>query len=252
MRKFIIFGDAHACPEESNERADYLAALIIEEKPDVVVDLGDGIDFGSLSSYDKGKRSFHGRSYKADIESYLDFQERVWEPVKARKKKLPYSVRLIGNHEQRVERALDLSPELSGTIGIHDLKLEDYYDEIVPYNGGSPGIIEIDGILFSHFFPTGVSGRPISGERPAHMLLDKTGHSCVAGHIHVLDYACRKSVSGRTRMGLINGTYSTHIPQWAGTIGQLWKPGLSILHDVHDGQYDFEFVSLDRMKRMYG
>ena len=53
-------------------------------------------------------------------------------------------------------------------------------------------------------------------------------------------------------MGLINGTYSTHIPQWAGTIGQLWKPGLSILHDVHDGQYDFEFVSLDRMKRMYG
>lgn len=252
MKKYLIVGDIHSCPEVPNDRADWLANMIIDQRPDVVVNLGDALDLASLSSYDKGKRSSIGRSYRADLECHLDFQERMWQPVKARKKKMPERVFLEGNHEYRLERALDLSPEYVGAIGFDDFRLDDYYDQIVRYEGGTPGVIELDNILFSHYFVTGVSGRPISGERPAHMLLDKTGQSCIAGHIHTLDYAVRQNINGRVRSGLINGTYSDHIPGWAGVIGHLWRPGLSVLHNVEDGNFDFEWWSLNRVRETYG
>lgn len=251
-RKFLVIGDPHAHPDFHNDRADWLAQLIIDEQPDVVVNIGDAADMPSLSSYDKGKRAFHGRSYRADIEAHLDFQERMWAPVKARKKKLPYRVVLEGNHEHRIERALDLSPELTGTIGFNDYDFSSYYNEVVRYDGGTPGVIKMDGILFAHYFITGVSGRPIGGERPAHMLVDKTGTSCVAGHLHTLDYATRTNVAGITRSGLIVGCYQDYVNDWAGKIGNLWRPGIAILNDVENGSFDFEWVGLERIKRAYG
>src|SRR5690606_28393748 len=112
--------DQHAHYQHDNRRADWLSKLTIDLSPDIVVNLGDAADMPSLSSYDKGTRSFQGRSYRQDIDAHLDFQSRWWDPVKARKKRLPYRVVLEGNHEHRIERALDLSPELVETIGFKD------------------------------------------------------------------------------------------------------------------------------------
>lgn len=252
MSTYLIIPDQHAHPDHSNERADYLAKLIIDLKPDVVVNMGDAADMSSLSSYDKHKRSFHGKSYAKDINAHLEFQERLWEPVRRTKKKLPYRVVLEGNHENRIERALDLSPELEGTIGFQDYDFDRYYDTVVRYEGGTPGIHSQDGLLFSHFFITGVSGRPIAGERPAHMLLAKVGQSCIQSHIHTFDYATRKTVSGRTLNGLVAGCYQDYINDWAGNIGQLWKAGVCVLHNVEDGNYDFQWISLEALKKAYG
>lgn len=248
---YVVIPDIHACPEASNERADWLSALLIDIKPDVVVNLGDSLDLASLSSYDKGKRSFQGRSYKADLNSHLDFQERMWNPVKARKKKLPRRVVLEGNHEHRIERALDLSPELAGTIGFRDFDYDNYYDDIVRYEGSTPGVIELDGILFAHYFITGVSGRPIGGERPAHMLLDKAGTSCIAGHLHTFDYAVRQNINGKVRSGLIAGCYHEHTPDWAGNIAHLWRRGVVVLRNVENGDYDLEWISLKSLEKEY-
>lgn len=252
MKKYVVVFDIHASPGEDNTRADALANLIIDQKPDVVVNGGDTIDFASLSSYDKGKRSAIGRNYIADVESHLDFQSRMWEPVKARKKKMPFRVFLFGNHEFRLDRALDISPEYAGAIDYKHLKLEEYYDELVPYDGNNPGVIELDGILFSHFFPSGVMGRPVSGERPAYSLIIKNGQSSIQGHIHTLDFCSQRKVSGRVLNGLVCGTFNEHVPNWAGTIGSFWQPGLAVLHNVHDGHYDFEWWSLERVKQVYG
>lgn len=249
---YIVIGDPHAHPEHSNVRADYLSKLIIDVKPDVVVNIGDHFDMSSLSSYDKGKRDFHGRSYKRDIEAGLEFHERMWAPVKDRKKKLPYRVVLEGNHEHRIERALDLSPELAGTIGFKDYAFDDYYDHVVRYEGSTPGVIDLDGILFAHYFITGVSGRPIGGERPAHMLIDKVGASCIAGHLHTLDFATRTNVAGRTRNGLVVGCYQDYPADWAGEINKIWKPGVAILRNVEEGNYDFQWVSMKALKSEYG
>lgn len=243
--------DQHAVPYHNNDRADWLSRLIIDVAPDVVINMGDAADMESLSSYDKGKRSFHGKSYKKDLEAHLEFQERVWEPVRARKKKLPYRVVLEGNHENRIERALDLSPEMQGVIGFDDFQFNEYYNEVIRYDGGLPGIYTRDGILFAHFFPTGVSGRPIGGERPAHMLLSKNGKSSIAAHSHTIDFATRRTVADEYQNGLVVGCYQDYVNPWAGPIGKFWQAGIPILRNVENGRFDFQWISIEALKAEY-
>jgi hypothetical protein len=60
-------------------RADWLGALILRHVSlMIVINMGDAADMPSLSAYDKGKASFHGMNYQRDIESHLDFQDRIW------------------------------------------------------------------------------------------------------------------------------------------------------------------------------
>lgn len=252
MSTYLLVPDPHAYPGITNERADWLGQLIVDSKPDVVVMGGDLFDMTSLSSYDKGKRSFHGKSYKADIEVGLDFHERMWAPTKIAKRKRPHRVALEGNHEVRIERALDLSPELVGTIGFKDYQFEHYYDEVVRYDGGLPGIYESDGILFAHFFPTGISGRPAGGDWPARSLMLKNNKSSVAFHSHTLDFASRKTVANEYINCLVAGCYHDHVPDWAGPISRYWRAGVAILRNVENGNFDFQWISLDNLKKTYG
>ena len=248
----LIVPDIHAHPDYNNDRADWLAQLIIDVKPDVVVNIGDSADMASLASYDKGKRSFAGKSYRRDIDAHLEFQDRMWEPVKRQKKKLPYRVVFEGNHEQRIERALDMSPELEGTLGFADLELDYFYDKVVRYDGQTPGIDTIDGVTYAHFFVSGVMGRAIGGEHPAYSLLTKEFTSCTCGHIHILDYSERTVVNGRKIAGLICGVYQDYDAPWAGEVNKLWWRGVCIKREVENGFYDLQTISMDTMRKMYG
>lgn len=248
----LLIPDSHAHPDHPNTRADWLSKLIIDLKPDVVVNGGDQWDFSSLSSYDKGKRSFHGRSYSKDLESGLEFQDRLWGPVKAQKKKLPYRVFLVGNHEQRIDRVLDMSPELEGTVGYDDLDLNTYYNEVVHYDGQLPGIWEYEGVLFAHFFPAGISGRPMGGESPARMLVNKNQTSCVAFHAHVLDYHTKRNIRGDVINGLVAGCYQDYVNDWSGPVGRFWRSGVAVLRDVSQGNFDFQWISIESLKKEYG
>jgi hypothetical protein len=248
----LIIPDPHAHYQHNNTRAEWAGRLINDVKPDTVVVLGDTADMPSLSSYDKGRKVFQGRSYAADVASHGDFQERLWDTVRKAKRKLPRRVTLIGNHEQRIERALDIQPELEGTISYNDLQLERYYDEVVYYNGRSPGSIEIDGVHYSHFMVSGVMGQPIGGEHQAYSLLSKHHASCTVGHSHTYDACVRTTASGRKIYGLVAGCYIDYDSDWAGQSKRLWWSGVFVKRGVTNGQYDLEAISIDRLKREYG
>ena len=252
MTTHLVIPDQHAHPNHDNRRADWLAKLIIDVKPDVVINIGDGADMPSLSSYDKGKRSFNGRTYRKDIDAHLDFQNRVWEPVRRRKRKLPRSIYCIGNHEQRIEKALDLSPELVGTMGMEDLQLERWYDEVVPYRGSTPGVTEVDGIAYAHYFVSGLLGRPISGEHPAYSILTKQFVSATCGHSHVFDLCIRTDVKGRKIMATHCGVYQDYEADWAGECNHIWSKGVLIKRNVEDGSYDPQWISIGSLEKEYG
>lgn len=252
MKKLLVIPDQHAEDGHDNDRADWLSRYIIDTKPDIVVNIGDGADMTSLASYDKGKRSFYGKSYSKDIQIHLDFQDRVWSPVKKTKKKMPDRYYFIGNHEQRIDRALDLSPELQGTIGYKDLALEEFYNEVIPYQGDTPGMKVIEGIAFAHYFITGVMGNAVSGEHQAYTLLNKNFQSCIQGHSHKLDFCERTTATGKKIYGLVCGVYQTHESSWAGERNRLWWRGLCELNNTEDGQFDLNCISLDSLKREYG
>lgn len=253
MTTHLVFGDAHAHPDHDNNRASLLSSLIVDIQPEVVVNLGDQWDMSSLSSYDKGKASFIGRTYRQDIESGLEFSRLVWEPIRRRKKRLPRRVFLIGNHEQRIARALDLQSNLHGTIGYEDFSLSDHYDEVVDYNGNTPGSITIDGIHYAHYFISGISGRPISSDvSPAAALVGKNLVSSTAGHSHLFDYSVRNAANGMRLNGLVAGCFIDYNIEWAGESNKLWSRGVAICHNVENGAYDLEWVSIARLKKEYG
>lgn len=251
MSTHLVFSCCHAHPDHSNERADYLGRLIADVKPDVVVNLGDAVDLPSLSSFEKGRKGFKGLTYERDITSHIDFQTRLWSPTQLRKKKLPHRVVLHGNHEQRIQTALDLQPELDGAIGFRDLQLSDWYDNIVPYEGTTPGTIEIDGVTYAHYFTSGALGRPISSEHMGYTMVSKGFTSCTAGHTHSFDMCIRSRADGSKLLGCVVGCYQDYTNDWAGEIAKLWDRGVVIKRNVSGGSYDFEWVSLETLKATY-
>lgn len=250
--RHLIFTDSHAHPQHNNRRAEWLGKLILDVKPDVVIDGGDLVDMPSLSSYDRGKKSFQGRTYAADIAAGHDFLDRVWSIVKSAKKRLPKRVFLEGNHENRIKKAINLQPELEGTIGFDDLGVSYWYDEVIEYDGNSPGVTEINGIHYAHYFISGILGRPVGGEHPAYSLVTKQLNSCVAGHSHLLDYCRRTGADGLAIQGLVAGCFQDYRADWAGRSNDLWWRGLCVLDNVDNGQYDLKTISLKTLEKEYG
>lgn len=251
-KTIIVIPDSHAKPGVSNRRAEWVGKLVLDIKPDIVVDMGDTADMESLCSYDRGHKSFQGRTYAKDIEAHNDFQDRLWSTVRKAKRKQPRRVRLIGNHDYRIERAIELSPELEGAISLEDLQLNHYYQDVVHYEGSTPGTISLEGITFAHYLTSGVAGRPISGEHLAHSLLTKKFTSCTVGHNHTFDYCVRTSANRKKIMGLCAGVYQEHFSSFAGEANHLWHRGVAIKRNVVDGMYDLEWVSIERLKKAYG
>lgn len=247
----VVFSDAHSHPAHNNDRAGWLGRLILDLKPDTVINLGDLGDMPSLSSYDKGTKGFQGRTYKRDIESVLDFQERLWHPIKEAKKKMPRVVHFIGNHEHRISRAVSLQSELDGTIGLDDLGLPKH-STLVDYDGLYPGTLDIDGVCYSHFLVSGVMGRPIGGERHASTLVTKKLGSCTVGHTHIFDFHLRPRADGTKAQALVMPAFIDYECDWAGQSGKMWSKGLVIKRNVEDGMYDMEYVSMERLKKIYG
>ncbi|MCR4307643.1 MAG: hypothetical protein NUV80_03710, partial [Candidatus Berkelbacteria bacterium] len=143
---------------------------IVDKKPDIVVCLGDFWDMPSLSSYEKpGSKSFEGRRYKDDVETGNIAMKLLLTPLnefndtRSRYKEKKYSPRMVflmGNHEERIKRAINANPaHLEGIIGYGDLALDGW--EVHEYQE----IVEIEGILFSHNFvnPYSLTKNVLSG-----------------------------------------------------------------------------------------
>jgi hypothetical protein len=251
----LILPDPHAHPDYNNDRADWVGQLIKDIKPDVVINMGDAADLPSLSSFDKGKASFHGRNYEKDINSHLDFQDRMWAPMRKSKKKQPLRIVLEGNHEHRIKRVLESDPHLEGGkfgVSFKDLAFDDYYHEVVEYQGQTPGIYTCDGIDYAHYFISGVMGRPVGGEHHAASLINKNFTSCTAAHSHTVDWAVRSNPHGKKIMGLVCGVYQDYNSPWAGRINDLWWRGVVIKRGVADGQYSPQFISIEDLRKEYG
>lgn len=247
MTTHLVIPDSHAHPDHDNTRYDLLARLTNELRPDVVVDIGDWFDMASLCSYDKGTKSFEGRRYAKDIEAGLEAQERYYDGVRRAKRRLPRFVRTLGNHEHRIVRAVEQSPILEGVISTRDLQSREYGWEEHPFL--EP--VEIDGIRYAHYFTTGVMNRPIGGEHTAYSMLMKEHRSCVQGHSHLYDHCIRSSGDSFIH-GVNVGCFFDYQAEWAGAANRLYHRGVCILHDVDNGHFDTEWVSLKRLERLYG
>lgn len=88
---------------------------------DIWLQIGDLLDFDSISSFNKGKpRATEGRRIWRDIEIANEFLDRHQKIVRKRNPKAEFII-LEGNHEERVERFLDENPTMEGILDIPQL-----------------------------------------------------------------------------------------------------------------------------------
>ena len=254
MTKHLVIPDTQVKPDQSVEHLRWAGQYAADKKPDVIVHIGDHWDMPSLSSYDVGTRSFEGRRYVRDIEAGIAGMEAFLEPIRNEQDRLknnkwkqwkPRMVFTLGNHENRITRAIDSDPKLEGLIKFDDLKLEEMGWEVIPFL--QP--IVIDEIAYCHYFTSGVMGRPVSSAR---LMLQKKYMSCIMGHVQDRDIAYARKADGTNMLGLFSGIYYQHdedylTPQTNGSWAGIW-----MLNEVGNGGCDELPVSINYLRKKYG
>lgn len=254
MTKHLVIPDTQVKPDHPIEHLRWAGQYAADKKPDVIIHIGDHWDMPSLSSYDVGTRSFEGRRYTNDIAAGIAGMEAFMEPIKEEQQRLirnaskrwnPRMVFTLGNHENRIERAVNADPKLEGLIGFKDFKLEEFGWEVYPFL--EPVII--DEIAYAHYFTSGVMGRPVSS---AKLMLQKKYMSCIMGHVQDRDIAYARKADGTNMLGLFAGIYYQHdedylTPQTNGSWSGIW-----MLNEVANGGCDELPVSINYLRDKYG
>ena len=252
--KIAVLPDAQVKPGNDFKFLTFIGNYLVDKKPDIIVNLGDFADMPSLSSYDVGKKSFEGRRYKADIEAAHRAMEALLAPInnyndRAREnhkaRYTPRRVLCLGNHEHRIERAVENDAKLEGVLSTEDLKYREYGWEVYPFLD----VIVINNIAFSHYFTTGVMGRPCTS---AQMMLTKKHMSCIAGHQQGLQFATSYRADGHRITSIIAGSCYEHNEDYMGPQGNHHFRGIVMLNDVTtDGEFDLMPVSLAYLNKKY-
>lgn len=246
--KIVVIPDCQVKEGVPTEHLEWAGKYIADKKPDVIVNIGDFWDMPSLSSYDKGKKDFEGRRYTKDVEAGNAAMDLLLAPIKKEinrqrknKKKMwkPRMVFTIGNHEYRIERAVECDAILEDVISYKDLNLDDWevYDFLEP--------VIIEGVAFAHYFTSGVMGRPVSS---AKSLLSKRMMSCIMGHVQDRDIAFQKRADGVNLTGLFAGTFYQHDEKYLGAQNNGSWAGIWMLNEVDNGGLDVLPVSLNYLK----
>lgn len=252
--KHLVIPDTQVKEGVPLDHLTWCGKYIVEKKPDTVIMIGDFADMESLSMYDVGKKQFEGRRYKKDIEVAHQGMELLLQPLKEfndkarRNKERQYHPRMVltlGNHEDRIQRAVESDPKLEGVIQVDDLRYRDYGWEVVPFL--EPVII--DGVAYCHYFTSGVLGKPVTS---ATALVAKKHQSCVMGHVQGRQIAYGTRADGKQLTGLFVGGFYQHDEEYLKWQGNKHWRGIWVLHEVDDGQFDEMPVSLNYLKRKYG
>ncbi len=251
-RTHAIIPDCQVKPGIDTTYLGWIGKYLADKKPDVIVCLGDFADMPSLSSYDKGKKSFEGRRYREDVSAVKKASSVLTDPildercrlVRNKKKQWnPEMHMLLGNHEERINRVTENNPELDGTISVEDLgyrSLWQVHKFLHP--------IFIDGVGYCHYWPSGQMGRPLA---TAQQTINKLHMSTVAGHQQGKQVAYGRRADGSTITSIIAGSCYEHDEDYLTPLTNKHWRGIIMLHEVNNGTFDEMFVSLNYLKEKY-
>lgn len=244
-RMHIVIPDCQVKAGVPTEHLRWIGNYIVEKRPDVVICIGDFADMPSLNSHHKPLEQ-EGQRYLKDIAAVRAAQETLWKPLDdynrtATEKYTPRKVLTKGNHEYRITRMCQESPWLQKKIDETDLGFEDYCWEVHDFLE----VVNVDGIEYSHYFTSGVMGRPVSS---AAQMLRERQNSCTQGHVQFTDMAIHRKTQN---IGLFAGVCYLHDEDYLGPQGNDTRRQIIVKHEVENGRYDPMFVSLRYLEKAY-
>src|SRR4030042_361431 len=254
-RSHLIIPDVQCKEGVDISHMEWIGKYAAEKKPDVIICLGDFADMPSLSSYDVGKKIFEGRSYTSDITAANVAMASLMAPIYNEQDRLirnkdkrwnPKLVMTLGNHENRINTAINNDRKLDGLISTDDLHYKQHGWEVHPFLE----VVIIDGIAYSHYFTTGVMGRPVTTAR---MLTTKKFMSCTMGHVQKteIDMSSFRD-NGTPIISLFAGCCYLHDEDYLGPQGNTVHRQVWMKYEVEEGFYYPHAISLNYLKSKYG
>ena len=252
--RILVIPDCQVKEGVPLEHLSWAGEAICDYRPNVVINIGDFADMPSLSSHDvKGSKYFEGLRYAKDVQVVHNAMKMLLAPLrllqtkqKQNKEKVykPRMVLTLGNHENRIDRAVNNNPMLEGLISIKDLGYEEDW-EVHPFLHP----VFIEGVGFNHYWPVGAMGRPAAS--PA-AIISKLHMSCVAGHQQGRSVAYGKRADGKAICAIIAGSYYQHDESYMDKLSNRHWRGLVVLNEVEDGCFDEMMLSIDYLEKKYG
>jgi hypothetical protein len=252
--RILVIPDCQVKEGVALEHLTWAGEAICDYRPDVIVNIGDFADMPSLSTHDvKGSKYFEGLRYNIDVETTKKAMALLLKPLRDLQEKQrenkhkvynPRMVLTLGNHENRISRAVNNNPMLDGLISTKDLGYEadwEVHEFLHP--------VFINGVGFNHYWPVGAMGRPAAS--PA-AIISKLHMSCVAGHQQGKQVAYGKRADGQSICAIIAGSFYQHDEDYMDQLSNTHWRGLVVLNEVNDGAFDEMFLSMNYLKGKYG
>lgn len=185
----VYFTDAHNQPCLDLERFEWLAGLVNDLEPDLLVDGGDFDDLGALCSHERND-TWRGR-FKPSVQADLEASQRAHDLLSEKIKVKVTKYRTLGNHEHRIFLHEDRNPEIYGI-------LRDTYLNILTSHGWEYAMygeyLDIAGVDFVHA-PLNRMSRPSGGKRVCSNIARDSVKDVVFGHTH------EKNIHTETKFG---------------------------------------------------
>lgn len=252
--RILIIPDCHVTPGQNLQRFKHLGNVVVQEKPDVIINMGDFLSLSSVSHWDSSKKlTMEGRRYREEVKAgclALNILEKPIKELQARQKEQkvkqykPKMYFLLGNHEYWVDKYLEQNPQLEGHIDIiEDLQLRKRGWNVISYKH----YLEINDILFTHV-PLAANQQPVSGKYALHNALALSSKSLVFAHTHRLETVnVKRHGHDELIQGLTCGCFFEGEDEYAeGGANHYWR-GVVMLDIYKPGRFDVQSISLERI-----
>jgi hypothetical protein len=142
--------------------------------------------------------------------------------------------------------ACEIDAKLDGFLSLDNLNYKDHGWAVHKFL--TP--VEVDGVWYAHFFANPMSGKPYGGANIT-TRLNTIGFSFSMGHQQQHMHGSKNLNNGRVLRGLVSGAFYLHDEDYKGVQGNTHFRGLTMKHEVCDGNYDIMEVSMDYLCRRF-
>ena len=231
IKRVIVAGDFQI-PYQDDRALAAFEKFMAAHTWDLYINLGDFLDFDSISSFNFGKpRAIRDRYLSSDFALANKILDRQQAIIRKRNPRAEF-VLLQGNHEERVERYLDQNPQFEGLLDLPKLLRLDER-KIKWVEAWSKGeVYKVGKATFTHGLYTNMYH--------AKKMLDAEAHSVFYGHTH--DMMCiprtRRDKSD-LQVGQSLGCMCEIEQSYMKGKPSNWQQGFGVFHFLPDGTYNY-------------
>lgn len=241
--KIVAIGDLHVHPDYDLKRLEALGLFCADERPDVIVQIGDWSELISFNRH--GTAIEHeGDRWVDDIEVTKDSLATFMRPMYNRKKTLPRRVITLGNHENWINKWVGENPKAAGHVGVDMLGHKEFGFEVYDYMRE----VDIAGFDFVHNLGS-QTGRPAPITSPSNGI-KSLGKSTVVGHSHRADllpvYYRNRTVWG-VDLGCAIHRDMGHGESWSHPTAHKYRRCVWVFDNAENGDADFRVVRLESL-----